>query len=136
MAVLNRCAVSVTARPPMRDWCRPFMKREDMESLGDEPSLYLIAPFEDEPGAHSELLQRWPQIFHSELELWCQDQRLWPQQRSFELFCAWFELRLFPLVEDLAPETLSTYEVKPELAAMVGEALRGSDPLPPLPPAV
>lgn len=136
MAVLNRCAVSVTARPPMRHWCRPFMNREDMESLGDEPSLYLIPPFENEAEAERELQQCWPRIFSTELELWCQDRGLWPQPRSFEMFCAWFDLRLFPLVEDLAAEPLQAYVVRAEFSATVAEALRGSDPLPPIPPPV
>lgn len=136
MAVLNRCAVSVTARPPMRHWCRPFMKREDMESLGDEPSLYLITPFENEAEAQQQLLQCWPRIFNTELELWCQDQGLWPQPRSFEMFCDWFQLRLFPLVEDLASEPLQTYALDPDFAASLNGVLRQDGPLPPLPPAV
>ena len=36
MAVLNRCAIAVAPKPPMREWTRPFWTREDKKRMGDE----------------------------------------------------------------------------------------------------
>ena len=70
MAVLNRCAIAVAPKPPMREWTRPFWTREDMESLGEEESLYLIPTYDDEAGALALLEEHHNAIFAAELELW------------------------------------------------------------------
>lgn len=99
--VVNRCAVMVSPRAPMQAWCRPFRSREEIESLADEPSLYLLPTFDDAPAAAAVLQRHWRAIFEAELDLWCRDSALWPSDRTLEQFEAWFALRLFPLVQDL-----------------------------------
>jgi hypothetical protein len=103
MAVVNRCALSVAPRRPMLDWSRPFWTREDMEGLGDEQSLYLLPTWDDEQELRQRLEERWPAIF--------------------AMFQAWFELRCFPLVEDLGAEALRSFELEPGFEASVREAL-------------
>jgi hypothetical protein len=39
------------------------------------------------------------------------------------MFQAWFELRFFPLVEDLGAEALRSFELEPGFEASVREAL-------------
>jgi hypothetical protein len=124
MAVVNRCAVAVAARRPMLDWSRPFMTREDMESLGDEQSLYLLPSWDDGPELEQRLQERWSAMFEAELELWCRDRQLWPSPRSYPMFLEWFELRFFPLVEDLGGEPLRSFELEHGFEAAVGDALR------------
>lgn len=124
MAVLNRCAVAVAPKPPMRDWTRPYWTREDMESLGDEESLYLIPAYDDEEQAVAILRAHHEAIFRSELELWCRDPDQWPSPRGFALFEAWFRVRLFPLVEDLAAEPLRTYDNGGDQSGSLRQALR------------
>ena len=123
MAVLNRCAIAVAPKPPMREWTRPFWTREDMEGLGDEQSLYLLPTWDDEQELRQRLEERWPAIFEAELDLWCRDRELWPKPRDFAMFQAWFELRCFPLVEDLGAEALRSFELEPGFEASVREAL-------------
>ena len=120
---VNRCAVAVCPRQPMREWSRSFWTQEEREAIQEDQSLYLIDPYDSEEAAMELLRQHYGVIFRSELELWCRDQSLWPQARSFDLFQEWFELRFFPLVEDLSAENLSTYAVESEFLAAVGEVL-------------
>ncbi|MCS5691846.1 hypothetical protein NZK33_07585 [Cyanobium sp. FGCU-6] len=110
MAVINRCAIAVAPREPMRAWTRPFQTREDMEGLGDEESLYLVPTFDDDKEAQRCLEHHCAAIFRAELELWCRDRSLWPEPLSAELFHRWFQVRLFPLVEDLAGLPLRSYD--------------------------
>lgn len=124
MVVVNRCAVAVAARRPMLDWSRPFLTREDMEGLGDEQSLYLLPTWDDGQQLEQRLQERWSAIFEAELELWCRDRQLWPSPRSYPMFLEWFELRFFPLVEDLGGEQLRSFELEPGFEAAVGDALR------------
>jgi hypothetical protein len=123
MAVVNRCAIAVAPRQPMRDWSRPFWTREDMEGLNDEHSLYLIPTYESEAEAQQRLRERFAAIFEAELDLWCRDRMLWPEPRPFELFEQWFSVRFFPLVEDLAGEELLSYELDESFNDSVRTAL-------------
>jgi hypothetical protein len=123
MAVVNRCAISVAPRRPMLDWSRPFWTREDMEGLGDEQSLYLLPTWDDEGELQRRLAERWPAIFEAELDLWCRDRQLWPHPRDFALFQEWFELRFFPLVEDLGGEPLRNFELEEAFEATLRESL-------------
>ncbi|MEB3331608.1 MAG: hypothetical protein VKI83_03830 [Synechococcaceae cyanobacterium] len=119
--VVNRCAVMVSPRAPMQAWCRPFRSREEIEALVTEPSLYLLPTFDDAPAAMALLQRHWRVIFETELDLWCRDSALWPSERSLEQFEAWFELRLFPLVQDLGggeeEEVLGHYPPEPRAGA-------------------
>jgi hypothetical protein len=123
MAVVNRCAVAVAPRRPMIDWSRPFWTREDMEGLGDEHSLYLLPTWDDEGELQLRLQERWPAIFEAELDLWCRDRQLWPTPRDFAMFQQWFELRFFPLVEDLGEEALRSFELEEKFEASLRESL-------------
>ena len=95
----------------MKEWSRPYWTREDMEGLNDDESLYLIPTYDTDAEALDRLRDRYPLIFAEELELWCQDQNLWPSPRPFELFQRWFRVRFFHLVEDLGGEPLRLYQV-------------------------
>lgn len=123
MAVLNRCAIAVAPKPPMREWTRPFWTREDMESLGEEESLYLIPTYDDEAGALALLEEHHGAIFAAELELWCLDPDRWPAPRDYPLFLAWFSLRFFPLIVDLGVEPLATYAVDTRFSDDLRQAL-------------
>jgi hypothetical protein len=123
MPVVNRCAVAVSARKPMIDWTRPFWTREDMEGLGEEQSLYLLSTWDEEREIERRLQERWAEIFESELELWSRDRQLWPPSRSYGMFLAWFELRFFPLVEDLSSEPLRCFEAQEGIETTIREAL-------------
>lgn len=123
MVVINRCAVAVAPRRPMLDWSRPFWTREDMEGLGDEQSLYLLPTWDDEDQMRQRLEERWPTIFEAELDLWCRDRELWPNPRDFGMFQEWFELRCFPLVEDLGGEPLRGFDLEEGFETSLREAL-------------
>lgn len=123
MSVVNRCAIVVAPRQPMRDWSRPFWTREDMEGLNDDHSLYLIPTYDNEAEALERLQQNFATIFAAELDLWCRDSRLWPEPRPFELFQQWFSVRFFPLVEDLGAEELLTYALDEAFGDTVRSAL-------------
>jgi hypothetical protein len=123
VAVLNRCALSVAPKSPMREWSRPFWTREDRLSGAEDESLYLIPAYDDETAALTLLRDLHEQIFAAELDLWCADLALWPSPRSFDLFLQWFSLRFYPLVEDLGEEPLITFGMDERFRNTLAEAL-------------
>jgi hypothetical protein len=128
MAVLNRCALAVAPKAPMREWSRPFWTREDRVGGAEDESLYLIPSYDDETAALALLRELHEQIFAAELDLWCVDRQLWPTPRSFDLFLQWFSLRFFPLVEDLGLEPLMAYGVGERFIGTMSDALDWNTP--------
>jgi len=43
----------------------------------------------------------WPLLFEGLLENWSLDEAIWPKDRTFEMFCEWFEVGMSSVVEDL-----------------------------------
>jgi hypothetical protein len=123
MAVINRCAIAVAPKPPMREWSRPFWTREEMESIVDEQSLYLIPTYDDDAAALALVRGLYEEIFAAELDLWCVDRNLWPAPRTFSLFEQWFSLSFFPLVDDLGLTPLGTYGIGDVFRTQVQDAL-------------
>jgi hypothetical protein len=123
MALLNRCAVSVRPQGPMLDWIRPFAQASERDTLLQESSVYLIPCFEDQTQAWQGLQQISERIFQSELELWCRDPELWPQERSHQLFLEWFSVSFHPLVDDLASDPLDRSAIDPSFARLVRQTL-------------
>lgn len=133
MALLNRCALSLKPRQPMLDWVRPFAVDGERDTLLQESSLYLIPCCEDELQARQHLQQVSERIFQNELELWCRDPQLWPQNRSHQLFLEWFCVSFHPLVDDLTADPLDRSAIDPAFARLVHQTLneRPGEPRPP-----
>ena len=64
-------------------------------------SVYLIEESE------RALRSSWEWIFEEMLSSWCEDERLWPDKRTFSMFQKWFDTRVIDLVFDLADSPLA-----------------------------
>ncbi|MEB3263046.1 MAG: hypothetical protein VKJ66_01595 [Synechococcus sp.] len=124
MAIVNRCALAVTPREPLRAWARSVEGGgQEAEWPADDPSLYLLPDYENDDEARELLEQCWEVIFETELDSWCRDEARWPQQRSLELFEEWFELRFYPLIEDLVEEPLEREEADEEFIGAMRDVM-------------
>ncbi len=105
MEMLNRSAVIVKPRQPYLEWCR----QDDAEGLAEsvfetfhaEPTVYLLPEYEDPSSQHKVLEEFWPGLFEAMLEGWVTDEAYWPKNRTFEMFCEWFEVQMSSIVQDL-----------------------------------
>jgi hypothetical protein len=70
------------------------------EAAGEQ-TVYLIPGFDDE-GEAWEILERiYDEIFERELYGWHTVRSDWPQDRTLDTFCEWFDIELHSVVEDL-----------------------------------
>ena len=51
---------------------------------------------------YSWVRRNYRQLFEAELEGWYTDPELWPQERTYELFQAWFDVECHSVVVDTA----------------------------------
>ena len=99
--MLNRSAVSIRPAQPFIDWAAGLEGPTVVPSLDDEPTVYLVPPFDDEAQGLEVLEEAYPVLFERELFGWYEDETCWPADRDFTMFRAWFQIELLPILEDV-----------------------------------
>ena len=107
--MLNRSAIVVKPRQPFLDWLHtadPTSRRLTLGDLVREPTIYLIPECDTEEDVHQVLCELCEEIFVEQLAGWFRDEGGWPQDRSFEVFCLWFDFQHHSMLVDLDDELL------------------------------
>ncbi|MEA5474525.1 hypothetical protein VB716_09865 [Synechococcus sp. CCY9201] len=129
MAVVNRCAVGIYPSGQLLDWARQL--ELDVEAAGArEPCLYLIPDYDTQEEAEEILEEVYEAIFEAELDYWHRDTGTWPAEPTYGVFRKWFEVRFYPLIQDLVGEELTATDVDEELISELRTALEGLEPHP------
>lgn len=109
MDTLNRSALVVKPRQRFLDW----LHTADSTSQGitfldvtEEPTMYLIPECDTDEDLADVLRELCEEIFEEQLESWYRDTSAWPQDRSYEVFCQWFEYQHYSMLIDLCDEPL------------------------------
>ena len=106
--MINRGAVILRYREPAVRWINEVDPYEDdpgitLGATNRERPVYLIS---DEytyslATMYSWVRQHYRKLFEAELEGWYTDPTLWPQDLTFELFQAWFDVECHSEVIDI-----------------------------------
>lgn len=108
MKTINRSVFVVRLREPFVSWASSVddVAPEHVQRLRDYVSVYL-AP-EDPTGRYETppLKDFFARIFQHQLESWRVDDSLWPADRSYSVFCEWFEVTGQSLVWDLGTDPI------------------------------
>jgi hypothetical protein len=129
MGVVNRCAVGIYPSQQLLDWARGLDL--DVDAAGArEPCLYLIPDYETDEEAEAILEEVYEAIFEAELDYWHRDTGTWPAERTYPVFRKWFEVRLYPLIQDLVGEEINVTEMDEEFMGSMRTALEGLEQRP------
>ena len=129
MAVVNRCAVGIYPSEKLLDWARQLDIDVDVAGIR-EPCLYLIPDYDTDAEAGELLEEIYEAIFEAELDYWHRDTGTWPAERTYPVFRNWFDIRFYPMIQDLVDDELTATEVDGEFIGEMRTALAGLDPLP------
>jgi hypothetical protein len=129
MAVVNRCAVGIYPSQKLLDWAQGLDLVIDAAGAS-EPCLYLIPDDETEEEAEEILEEVYEAIFEAELDFWHRDTGTWPAERTYSVFRKWFEVRFYPLIQDLVGEEITTTQPDEEFIGELRTSLEGLEPLP------
>ena len=99
--MINRSSVVIRFKQPYVDWASSLEDDSTIPDLDGEPSLYLLPEFTNMKHALELLRQGYQPIFDNELNSWYRLQSAWPKNRSFAMFCQWFDFTFVSLIEDL-----------------------------------
>lgn len=105
MFEVNRSVAVLRPKQPFIDWLRTLPGGWDTPpsaaTLADACNALLV-PAHDEPEAlRAYVRAHGDTLFAAELADWCDDERLWPEDRSAARFAEWFDIAVFPVVTDL-----------------------------------
>ncbi len=116
--MINRNALMLRYNDPAVRWINEADPTPDGDEItaadvNEERTVYLI---DNCVGEDARSLERWlrknyDELFERELDGWYTDPNLWPQDRSLELFRAWFDVELHTVLIDLGAGDLCDDEI-------------------------
>jgi len=103
----------------------------DIDAAGArEPCLCLIPDYDTQEEAEEILEEVYEAIFKAGLDYWHRDTGTWPAERTYPVFRKWFEVRFYPLIQDLVGEELTATEVDEAFIGELRTVLEGVEPGP------
>ena len=99
---IDRTGFALTPKAPFIKWLKKKLGiKEGIQSK--ENSLYLISPFDYDPSADAEdyLRSRYKEIFENELLSWDLEESMWPEERTYEKFREWFDIKIYETIFDM-----------------------------------
>lgn len=109
MITLNRSVLVVKPKQPFLDWLHaadPTSHRLTLQELVREPAIYLIPECDTNEEVVEVLRERCEDIFDEQLAGWFADTTTWPADRSFDVFCHWFDYQHHSMLIDLCDQPL------------------------------
>ena len=105
MEILNRYAITVTAKQPFIEWANKLTPELPIEiNFFSESHTYLTNP--DLNNAEEHIKKYYKHIFEEELESIWTDENDWPKEIDFNTFCEWFDFVISDWVQDLSIKPL------------------------------
>ena len=104
MTEVGRSAIVVTPAQPFLDWLQsvdPTSMELTLADLGIEPTIYLIPECETPEDVADCLRDVFDEIFQNQLDGWYRVRETWPTNRSYEMFCRWFDYSFHSVLLDL-----------------------------------
>src|SRR5436190_8863666 len=116
MRVLNRIAVSITAKQPYIDWTRKHdadANRGMLTVARAKPygTAILLPEFEVEEDVQEWIEENAMWLFEFQLSAWTENESTWPPTRDLKTFREWFRIDIHTTVVDEAEEELEGEEL-------------------------
>ena len=106
---LNRTVVLLVARQPFLDWLNSVDSDDEaltIEDLRNDNEVFLIPQYSDNSDSVKWIEKRWSSLFEHMLMGWIEDEHVWPQDRSLDMFREWFDIEIHSMAWDLSDEPL------------------------------
>jgi len=106
---VNRSAIVVKPKQPFLDWLHAADHTSlelTLFNLTREPTIYLMPECDTDQEVAEVLRELCEEIFEEQLAGWYTDESTWPRDRSFDVFCLWFDFQHHSMLFDLCDEPL------------------------------
>ena len=106
---LNRTVVLLGPKQPFLDWLNDVDPDDEpltVEDVRDDNEVFLIPQFNDNSDSEKWVEKRWSFLFEHMLMGWIDDEAMWPQDRTLDMFREWFDIEIHTMAWDLSDEPL------------------------------
>lgn len=106
---LNRTVVLLGPKQPFLDWLNDVDPDDEpltVEDVRDDNEVFLIPQFNDNSDSEKWMEMRWSFLFEHMLMGWIDDEGMWPQDRTLDMFREWFDIEIHTMAWDLSDEQL------------------------------
>lgn len=106
---INRTVVMLAPKQPFLDWLNnvdPDDEALNLEDLREDNEVFLIPQFNDNSDSEKWVEKRWNFLFEHMLMGWIDDEAMWPQDRTLEMFREWFDIEIHTMAWDLSDDPL------------------------------
>ena len=86
----DKNTIVIRHKKPFFDWLNKTLKDGVLKKEIEE-NMYLITGSVNGEDIADWLMENFDNFFHDELNKFCTDQSLWPENRTYEMFCDWFD---------------------------------------------
>lgn len=104
MKFINRSVLVIKPKQPYLDWTgrvSPDGIRLKPEDMQQDCTTYLLSEPLDRQYLESFLQENYAPMFEHELYAWQPDHSLWPAERNYTVFRAWFDVEMHSQVVDM-----------------------------------
>ena len=103
---VNRSAMILIPKVPYYLWvsCLP---EQDKKIHRTVPEIYLLPRFDSWIKEEHYIMENFELFFRDILLTWRTDRDRWPVNRTYDMFCEWFEINIFSSVFDLSDDPLN-----------------------------
>lgn len=105
---VNRNAIIVQPKRPFFIWLNTLFPRSPIAGK-DERTIYLVKQKDTVEDLEKWLVQNFDKIFKNELNDWHPKEEDWPQNRTYDMFTAWFDFDVQASVLDMEDSPLKRY---------------------------
>jgi hypothetical protein len=98
---INRNAILVRPKKPFYDWLNNLFKEHKPMASLEENNIYLIGEMDSNEHIKKWIKKNYDQLFVNELNGWYTDESGWPANRTYTMFCEWFDVEIHSMVLDL-----------------------------------
>lgn len=106
---INRTVVLLAPKQPFLDWLNIVEPDEEpltLDDLREDNEVFLIPQYNDDSDSEKWIEARWSFLFEHMLMGWVDEEILWPQDRTLEMFREWFDIEIHTMAWDLSDEPL------------------------------
>ncbi|MCX6150862.1 MAG: hypothetical protein NTX22_10080 [Ignavibacteriales bacterium] len=101
MYALDRQLVVIKPKQPFYNWLKNINKRKiSLEDIRGDCTAFLIPVSDNLSDAEKYIRSKFTEIFDMELSEWNIDEKLWPNDRTVEMFKEWFDVYFHSTIID------------------------------------
>lgn len=98
---INRNAILIRPKEPFFNWLNALFKDDTPVLEKEENNIYLIREMDSNEHIDRWIKKNFDDLFVNELNDWYTDESGWPTNRTYKMFCEWFDVEINSMVLDL-----------------------------------